>query len=28
VALPEGRYDLIAQQLDQGCLVIGLRRIA
>ena len=28
VALPTGRYDLIAQQLDQGCLVIGLRRIA
>jgi HSP20 family molecular chaperone IbpA len=28
VALPNGRYDLITQQLDQGCLVIGLRRIA
>jgi HSP20 family molecular chaperone IbpA len=28
VALPAGRYDLIAQSLDQGCLVIGLRRIA
>ena len=28
VTLPNGRYDLITQQLDQGCLVIGLRRIA
>jgi HSP20 family protein len=28
VALPGGRYELITQQLDHGCLVIGLRRIA
>ena len=28
VALPAGRYDLIARSLDHGCLVIGLRRIA
>ncbi len=26
VGLPAGRYDLIAQQLADGCLVIGLRR--
>ena len=28
VALPAGRYDLIARSVDHGCLVIGLRRIA
>ncbi len=28
VGLPAGRYDLIAQQFDHGCLVIGLRRVA
>jgi HSP20 family protein len=28
VALPSGRFELITQQLDRGCLVIGLRRIA
>lgn len=28
VPLAGGRYDLMTQQLDQGCLVIGLRRIA
>jgi len=28
ITLPAGRYDLIAQQLDQGHLVIGLRKIA
>jgi HSP20 family molecular chaperone IbpA len=28
IALPPGRYELIAQQLDHGCLVIGLRRIS
>jgi len=28
VTLPAGRFDLIARELDQGCLVIGLRRIA
>ena len=28
VTLPAGRYDLITQQFDRGCLVIGLRRIA
>ena len=27
MTLPTGRFDLIAQQLDHGCLVIGLRRI-
>jgi HSP20 family molecular chaperone IbpA len=28
IALPAGRYDLIARSVDHGCLVIGLRRIA
>ncbi len=28
VPLPPGRFDLFTQQLDRGCLVIGLRRIA
>ena len=28
VALPSSRFELITQQLDRGCLVIGLRRIA
>ena len=28
VALPTGRYELFARQVDRGCLVIGLRRIA
>mgnify|MGYP001596165030 FL=1 len=28
VALPPGRFELFARQLDRGCLVIGLRRIA
>src|SRR5262245_26991354 len=28
ITLPTGRYERITQQLDQGCLVIGLRRIA
>jgi len=28
VPLPPGRFELFAQQLDRGCLVIGLRRIA
>ena len=28
VPLAVGRFELIAQQLDRGCLVIGLRRIS
>lgn len=28
IALPAGRYDLITRQAENGCLVIGLRRIA
>jgi len=28
VPLPTGRFELITQQVDHGCLVIGLRRIA
>jgi len=28
VSLPTGRFELITQQVDHGCLVIGLRRIA
>jgi HSP20 family molecular chaperone IbpA len=28
ITLPPGRYDLIARELDQGHLVIGLRKIA
>ena len=28
VTLPTGRYDLIVRELDQGHLVIGLRKIA
>jgi len=28
ITLPAGRYDLIARELDQGHLVIGLRKIA
>lgn len=28
VPLPPGRFELFARQLDRGCLVIGLRRIA
>lgn len=27
VGLPAGRYDLITEQFDHGCLVIGLRRV-
>ena len=27
VPLPAGRFELITQQVDHGCLVIGLRRI-
>lgn len=28
VPLPPGRFELFARQLDRGCLVLGLRRIA
>lgn len=28
VPLPPGRFELFARQLDHGCLVLGLRRIA
>ncbi len=28
ITLPAGRYDSIARSVDQGCLVIGLRRIS
>lgn len=28
ITLPAGRYDLVARELDQGHLVIGLRKIA
>jgi len=28
VPLPAGRFELFARQLDRGCLVLGLRRIA
>ncbi len=28
IPLPSGRFELIARQVDRGCLVIGLRRIA
>lgn len=28
IPLPAGRFELITRQVDRGCLVIGLRRIA
>ncbi|MCC6608805.1 MAG: Hsp20/alpha crystallin family protein [Burkholderiales bacterium] len=28
VSLPSGRFELFARQVDHGCLVLGLRRIA
>lgn len=28
VGLPTGRYELVQHELDKGCLVIGLRRVA